>query len=107
MHSFFQKLSRKIFIFGNNCHSFSNLDPSLRKRKSLKMSDKETIGKLRLICHNFCCLKFVDSKVLLWRKRQRQMNGLGMVSRLRSERQKKNKCKRGRWKQFRVMKTQY
>lgn len=38
-------LLRKVFIFGSDCHSFSNLDPHLGKRKSLKMPDKHTTGK--------------------------------------------------------------
>lgn len=95
-------LLRKVFIFGSDCHSFSNLDPHLGKRKSLKMPDKRTTGKWRLMCHMFCYLNFADSKAPL------VGNGQSKTDRARNseqskkwERKEKEKWKRGRWKQFR------
>lgn len=55
-------LLRKIFIFESTCHSFSSMFSHRGKKKNLKLPDKETTGKLRLMCHIFCCLNFLDSK---------------------------------------------
>lgn len=49
-------LLRKIFTFESTCHSLSSMFPDLGKKKSLKLPDKERM------CHNFCCLNFLDSK---------------------------------------------
>lgn len=89
---------RKIFIFGSTCHSFFNLDLHIGKRKGLKMPDKETIGKLKLMCVRpiLWILKPCFGGTQTIKHRQTELE---IVSRVRNER-KKNKGNRGRWKQF-------
>lgn len=102
VHSFWSGLTlmglSKIFVFGSSCHSFFNLNLRIGKRKSLKMPDKDTIGTLRLMC----------IRPILWilkssferTKASNRHSELEIVSRVRSERKKKN-WNRQRSEQFR------